>query len=77
MIESLGKMFDPDIHEPAGFQKNNAYPEKTVMEVKRNGFMLDNKLLRSSLLVLSKKVSPQSIQKDGNNWEHKKNNQEL
>ena len=61
-IESLGKMFDPDIHDPAGFQENNTYPEKTVVEVKRNGYMLDNKLLRPSLVILSKKVSSCSRQ---------------
>jgi len=55
-IESLGKLFDPDIHDPVGFEENNEYPEKTIVEVKQKGYMLNNKLVRPSTVILSRKA---------------------
>ena len=60
-IESLGKLFDPDIHDPVGFEENNAYPEKTIVEVKQKGYMLNNKLVRPSTVILSRKAKNASI----------------
>ncbi len=55
-IESLGKLFDPDIHDPVGFEENDDYPEKTIVEVKQRGYMLNNKLVRPSTVILSRKA---------------------
>jgi molecular chaperone GrpE len=55
-IESLGKLFDPDIHDPVGFEENNECPEKTIVEVKQKGYMLNNKLVRPSTVILSRKA---------------------
>jgi molecular chaperone GrpE len=73
-IESLGKLFDPDIHDPVGFEENNEYPEKTIVEVKQKGYMLNNKLVRPSTVILSKKAKNASIESghedDDNKEEH-------
>lgn len=63
-IESLGKLFDPDIHDPVGFEENNEYPEKTIVEVKQKGYMLNNKLLRPSTVILSRKAKNATIKSD-------------
>jgi molecular chaperone GrpE len=76
-IESLGKLFDPDIHDPVSFAESTAYPEKTIVEVKRKGYMLNNKLLRPSMVVLSRKArtSPfKSVHKDDDNVNPSQNN---
>ena len=73
-IESLGKLFDPDIHDPVGFEENNEYPEKTIVEVKQKGYMLNNKLVRPSTVILSRKAKNASIKSahedDDNNAGH-------
>jgi molecular chaperone GrpE len=73
-IESLGKLFDPDIHDPVGFEENNEYPEKTIVEVKQKGYMLNNKLVRPSTVILSRKAKNAPIKSaredDDNNAGH-------
>lgn len=73
-IESLGKLFDPDIHDPVGFEENNEYPEKTIVEVKKKGYMLNNKLVRPSTVILSRKAKNAPIKSaredDDNNAGH-------
>lgn len=73
-IESLGKLFDPDIHDPVGFEENNEYPEKTIVEVKQKGYMLNNKLVRPSTVILSRKAKNSPIKSaredDDNNAGH-------
>jgi molecular chaperone GrpE len=73
-IESLGKLFDPDIHDPVGFEENNEYPEKTIVEVKQKGYMRNNKLVRPSTVILSRKAKNAPIKSaredDDNNAGH-------
>lgn len=73
-IESLGKIFDPDIHDPVGFKENDEYPEKTILEVKQKGYMLNNKLVRPSTVILSRKPKNSPIKSahedDDNDAEH-------
>jgi molecular chaperone GrpE len=83
-IESLGKLFDPDIHDPVGFEENDDYPEKTIVGVTQKGYMLNNKLVRPSTVILSRKAKNAHIKSDheegDNNAEHnpsKRSNHEL
>lgn len=73
-IESLGKLFDPDIHDPVGFEENNEYPEKTIVDVKQKGYMISNKLVRPSTVILSRKAKNAPIKSahedDDDNEEH-------
>jgi molecular chaperone GrpE len=54
-IESpSGTEFDPKIHEAFEKIENDEYPEDTIISVLRQGYWLGNKLLRPSLVRVSK-----------------------
>lgn len=53
-IESMGRLFDPDIHDPVGFSHDFDKPENTVVQVRQKGYLLNNKILRPSSVILSK-----------------------
>jgi molecular chaperone GrpE len=53
-IESMNTPFDPNIHDAIGFVTNDLVPDNTIMEVVRKGYLLNNKVLRPSSVILSK-----------------------
>jgi molecular chaperone GrpE len=55
-IEALGTPFDPSVHDAVSYKSSESDPENMVIEVVRKGFMLNNKVLRPSLVILSKKI---------------------
>lgn len=55
-IEALGTPFDPCVHDALSFTPTMDQPENTVIQVVRRGFMLNNKVLRPSLVILSRKI---------------------
>lgn len=55
-IETLGTPFDPNIHDAIGFVTNELAPDNTIMEVVRTGYLLNNKVLRPSSVMLSKRT---------------------
>jgi len=55
-IETLGTPFDPNIHDAIGFVSNELTPDNTIMEVIRKGYFLNNKVLRPSSVILSKRI---------------------
>lgn len=55
-IETLGTPFDPNIHDAIGFVTNELAPDNTIMEVVRTGYLLNNKVLRPSSVILSKRT---------------------
>lgn len=54
-IESLGKDFDPTVHEAVSKQPSQEYAEGKVMEVMQRGYNLNGRLLRPALVVISHK----------------------
>ena len=54
-IEAIGTPFDANVHDAVGFASSDE-PENTVVDVVRRGFMLNKKVLRPSLVILSKKI---------------------
>jgi molecular chaperone GrpE len=56
-IEALGTTFDPGVHDALSFAPTVDQPENTVIRVIRRGFMLNNKVLRPSLVILSRKTT--------------------
>jgi molecular chaperone GrpE len=56
-IEAVGKAFDPNTHEAISFVDSDEYPENTVTAEIRKGYMLSDKVIRPSLVEISKKVS--------------------
>lgn len=54
-IEAIGKPFDPSVHEAMELIERDDVEEKTVIEEFRKGYMFKDRLLRPSLVVVSKK----------------------
>jgi molecular chaperone GrpE len=53
-IEALGKPFDPNFHEAVNQAESDEYEEGIVMEELSKGYMLNDRLLRASKVVVSK-----------------------
>lgn len=52
-IEAKGQLFDPNFHE-AVMQKDSDQPSQTVLEELQVGFMIHDKVLRPSMVVVAK-----------------------
>ncbi len=55
VIEAEGKRFDPNIHEVVSIINNSKLPDYTVVNELRKGYMLNDKVIRPSLVEISKK----------------------
>ena len=55
-IEAIGTPFDANVHDAVGFTSSEDQTENTVINVVRKGFMLNKKVLRPSLVMISKKI---------------------
>ncbi|MBF0467548.1 MAG: nucleotide exchange factor GrpE [Desulfamplus sp.] len=56
-VESLGKPFDPVFHQAVSHQESDAHPDNTVIAELQKGYLLHDRLLRPSMVVVSKAVS--------------------
>jgi molecular chaperone GrpE len=54
-IETIGKIFDSNKHDVISFAYNDDLPENTITNEIRRGYMLNDKVLRASLVEISKK----------------------
>ena len=54
-IETIGKIFDSNKHDIISFTYNDDLPENTITNEIRKGYMLNDKVLRASLVEISKK----------------------
>jgi len=54
-IESIGKVFDPNQHDVVSFSYNSDIDENVITDEIRTGYMIDDKILRPSLVIISKK----------------------
>lgn len=55
-IESMNTPFDPNVHDAIGYVTNDLAPDNTIVEVVRKGYLLNNKVLRPSSVILSKRT---------------------
>ncbi|MDD4801936.1 MAG: nucleotide exchange factor GrpE [Syntrophomonas sp.] len=53
-IESLGKPFDPQYHQALTVEVSDQHPENTVIEQMQTGYILHDRVLRPSLVKVSK-----------------------
>ena len=60
-IETLETPFDPNVHDAISFSYHDDLPEGTVTNEIRKGYMLDNKVLRPSLVEISKKIVKNTV----------------
>jgi molecular chaperone GrpE len=55
-IETIGTPFDPNVHDVIGFSHEDEIEENIITKEIRKGYMLNNKVLRPSLVVISRKI---------------------
>ena len=60
-IETVETPFDPNVHDAISFSYHDDLPESTVTDEIRKGYMLDNKVLRPSLVEISKKIVKNTV----------------
>jgi len=53
-FESLGKAFDPAVHEAVMQQESKDHPENSIIHVLQKGYMIYDRLLRPAMVVVSK-----------------------
>jgi len=53
-FDSQGKVFDPNFHEAMLQQESEEYPENTIVQDYQKGYMLNDRLLRPAMVVVSK-----------------------
>ncbi len=62
-IEALHQPFDPNIHEAMDVHPNDEMPSNTVLEVFQKGYLINDKLLRPSMVIVSKQtVAPKPVE---------------
>jgi molecular chaperone GrpE len=60
-IETVGTPFDPNVHDAIAHSERDDMDENTVITEIRKGYMLDSKVLRPSLVEISKKIVKNSV----------------
>ena len=60
-IETIGTPFDPNVHDAISFSYSDNVPNNTVTNEIRKGYMLNNKVLRPSLVEISKKIIKNTV----------------
>jgi molecular chaperone GrpE len=54
-VDAVGKPFDPRYHQAFQQEETDEHPENTVLKVFQKGYLLHDRLLRPSMVVVSKK----------------------
>jgi len=60
-IETIGTPFDPNVHDAIAYSERDDVHENTVTSEIRKGYMLNGKVLRPSLVEISKKIVKNSV----------------
>ena len=58
-VEAQGTPFDPAFHQAVTQQESDEHPENTVLNELQKGYVLHDRLLRPSMVVVSKSVAKQ------------------
>ncbi len=53
-FESLGKTFDPSLHQAVMQEETEEHPENSVVQELQKGYMMHDRLLRPAMVVVSK-----------------------
>ena len=52
-IETVGKTFDPELHEAVSSVQDNTKGEKEIVQEYRKGYMIGNKVVRHSMVIVA------------------------
>ena len=64
-IDAQGKIFDPNYHEALMQVENKALPEHTVVEEMQKGYFLNDKVIRTAKVKVSKRTENREQRTDG------------
>lgn len=64
-IEAVGKPFDPAFHQAVAQEENDQFEDNTVLNELQKGYLLNDRLLRASMVVVSKNTPPEGSADDG------------
>ncbi|MBF0201218.1 MAG: nucleotide exchange factor GrpE [Desulfamplus sp.] len=53
-VDALGKPFDPSFHQAVSHQESDEHPDNTVINELQKGYTLHDRLIRPSMVVVSK-----------------------
>lgn len=56
-IETVGKTFDPGLHEAVMEEENNELPHHTIIDELQRGFLLKERVIRPSKVKVSKRIT--------------------
>ena len=68
-FESLGKTFDPSLHQAVMQEETEVYPENSVVNELQKGYMMHDRLLRPAMVVVSKTKTKSEDQKNNDKEE--------
>ncbi len=60
-VESIGKAFDPNFHEAVGQAPSDQFEPGQVMEEMRKGYVLGDRLLRASMVIVTQPETVESV----------------
>ena len=63
-FESLGKTFDPSLHQAVMQEETEEHPENSVVQELQKGYMMHDRLLRPAMVVVSKTKTKSENQKN-------------
>ena len=52
-IETVGKTFDPELHEAVSSVQDNTKGEKEIVQEYRKGYMIGNRVIRHSMVIVA------------------------
>ncbi len=64
-IETIGKEFDPNIHEAVMEEENNELPHHTIISEFQRGFMLKERIVRPAKVKVSKRTAEEEKEEVG------------
>lgn len=65
-IETIGTPFDANVHDAIAHSEHDGVPENTVTAEIRKGYMLNGRVLRPSLVEISRKIVKNSVSDTSN-----------
>ena len=63
-IETVGKAFDPNLHEAVMEEENNEMPHHTIIDEFQRGFLLKERVIRPSKVKVSKRTIEEDREKE-------------
>ncbi len=64
-IQAEGQAFDPAVHEAMGQIPNPAVPANTVLQVLQKGYVIHDRMLRPSRVIVSREPTPEEAARAG------------